>query len=202
MAKSQENENTALSEYACDSCRSSKASPVFSLTSAIERWKQTKLPRQIACSRDRDSCERCTKRGISCIYSRVGIIRRARKRKQETRQASGAIATPRPAPESDDDLAAKILRSDGRPQSYLASDIEMTEKSLGGSDSPHQRGPFNALLMLNEASTTTTVNNEPTVLKSARSAKTTRVSFKKHSIEWSKGMELTKSVHCKYGSSC
>ncbi|KAI1831820.1 transcriptional regulator family: Fungal Specific TF [Penicillium roqueforti] len=167
MATSQGDEDTALSKYACDSCRSSK----------------------ITCSRERNSCERCTKRGIPCIYSRVGIIRRARKRKHETQQASGAIATPRPAPGSDDGSASKILRSDGRPQSYLASDIELTEESLGGSKSPGQRGPFNALLMLNEASTATTVNNEPTVLDSARSGKTTRLSFKKHSIEWSKIFE-------------
>ncbi|KAI3071241.1 transcriptional regulator family: Fungal Specific TF [Penicillium roqueforti] len=167
MATSQGDEDTALSKYACDSCISSK----------------------ITCSRERNSCERCTKRGIPCIYSRVGIIRRARKRKHETQQASGAIATPRPAPGSDDGSASKILRSDGRPQSYLASDIELTEESLGGSKSPGQRGPFNALLMLNEASTATTVNNEPTVLDSARSGKTTRLSFKKHSIEWSKIFE-------------
>lgn len=202
MATSQGDEDTALSKYACDSCISSKVSSAFSLTSAIERWKQTKLPPQITCSRERNSCERCTKRGIPCIYSRVGIIRRARKRKHETQQASGAIATPRPAPGSDDGSASKILRSDGRPQSYLASDIELTEESLGGSKSPGQRGPFNALLMLNEASTATTVNNEPTVLDSARSGKTTRLSFKKHSIEWSKSMEFTKTVHCAYGSSC
>lgn len=164
--------------------------------------KQTKLPHQITCSREQNSCERCTKKGISCIYSRVGIIRRARKRKHETQQASGAIATLRPAPGSDDGSASKILRSDGLPQSHLASEIEMTEESLGSSKSPDQRGSFNALLMLNEASTATTVNSEPTVLDSARAGKTTRLSFKKHSIEWTKSMEFTKTVHCGYGSSC
>ncbi|KAJ5948541.1 transcriptional regulator family: Fungal Specific TF [Penicillium verhagenii] len=167
MATSQGDDNTALSQYACDSCRSSK----------------------IICSRERNSCERCTRKGISCIYSRAGIIRRARKRKHETRQASGAIATPRPAPGFDDDSASKILRTDGRPQSYLASDIEMTEESLGVSKSPGQRGPFNALLMLNEACKAVTVNNEPTVLDSARPGNKTRLSFKKHFLEWSKIFE-------------
>ena len=172
------------------------------LRSRFERWKQTKLPPQITCSREQNSCESCRKKGISCIYSRVGIIRRARKRKYEAQQASDAIATSRPAPGSDDGSASKILRSDSRPQSYLASDIELTEESLGISRRSDQRGPFNALLMLNEASTATTVNNDPTVLDNARSRKETRLLFKKHYIEWSKSMDLTKSVPCACGSSC
>lgn len=99
----------------------------------------------------------------------------------------------RRVPGSDDGSASKILRSDCHQRSYLASDIEMTEKSLGGSQELDQRPPFNALLVLNEASTATSVN-EPTARGSAGSGRTAQLSLNMRPLEWSESIDLPQSL--------
>lgn len=49
---------------------------------------------QVACSRDRSGCQRCKAEGIACSYSRSGVIRRSRKRKDSNNLPARSRDTP------------------------------------------------------------------------------------------------------------
>lgn len=163
------------------------------LTYIRERALEPKPPWQVTCSREQNGCKRCTKSGISCIYSRSGVIRRAKKRKHETQQARDA--TSQRLTQTDDGSTPKIIRSDSGLQSYLASDIEMTQECLGGSKTADQRGPSDALLILTEACTATPVDREPTLPESGKSRKRTRLWFKKYASRWSESVHYIRAAN-------
>lgn len=63
-------------------------------------WRTLNLGRssdtclQVSCSRDRSGCRRCTAEGITCSYSRSGVIRRTRKSKDTNRNPTRACDAP------------------------------------------------------------------------------------------------------------
>jgi hypothetical protein len=64
----------------------------------------------------------------------------------------------------------------------------MTQECLRGPNSADQRGPSDALLMLTEACTATTVDREPILPDSGKSRKGTRLWLKKYASEWAQSM--------------
>ncbi|KAF2725820.1 hypothetical protein K431DRAFT_327429 [Polychaeton citri CBS 116435] len=105
---------------------------------------ETFAPYAAACSRLLTGCQRCEDDGITCKYSRSGIIRRNRKRKREAPDVYQSLAEP-----------SIVDHDSSRPnknavQSHLATDIEVTLERLRGLDSS-QHNSLGALSSLSEA---------------------------------------------------
>jgi hypothetical protein len=141
---------------------------------------------QVTCSRERSGCKRCRKPGAKCTYSRSGVIRRSRKRKNETTASSQL------------NLEASINRTSiasgtnssgggGGVQCHLAADIEATRERLSGLDTPEKHSSLDALSSLSEACASTGIWHEASKLDTA--AKDFFL-FEEHAIEWAEGRNL------------
>ena len=103
---------------------------------------------QIACTREPSACRRCVDDKTSCVYSREGVVRRKRKRKDDTTEEL-SILTPAPS---------IIFEGHGNParmveglQSHLCRDIELACDRLDGRDASQQTS-IGALTSLSDAS--------------------------------------------------
>ncbi|KAG6020201.1 hypothetical protein E4U41_002922 [Claviceps citrina] len=70
----------------------------------------------VGCTRNRAGCQRCTSEGITCSYSRSGVIRRTRKRNRANQAVTGSAVTPSQTPRSVPEQGAG-LPSDGADNS-------------------------------------------------------------------------------------
>lgn len=139
---------------------------------------------QVACSRELSGCQLCRKTGAKCAYSRSGVIRRKRRRKNETADIrplnlEAAINCTSITPETN--------ISSGGVQCHLAADIEATRERLRGLDTPEQHGSLDALSYLSKTCVSMGVQHE--VSKRDTTAKDFFL-FEEYAIEWAEGRSL------------
>lgn len=139
---------------------------------------------QVACSRESSGCKRCRRIGAHCAYSRSGVIRRNRKRKNETTDSSQLVSK---ASINRISIAPRVDSSSSGVQCHLAADIEATREQLSGIDTPEQHGSLDALSSLSEACASTGIRHEASKLDT--SAKDFSL-FEEHAIEWAEGRTL------------
>lgn len=143
---------------------------------------------QVTCSRERLECKRCRISGVKCTYSRSGVIRRRRKRKNGTPLSSQCDADARVnGPPPTISKGSSSGGGGGGVQSHLAPDIEATRDRLNGLDIPEQHGSLEALSSLAEACEAAGFRHEAWKLDA-----TEKHYFRceEHALEWAKGKSL------------
>nr|POF26369.1 putative transcriptional regulatory protein c11d3.07c [Quercus suber] len=114
----------------------------------------TLAPYAISCSRTAFGCTRCKHEDAVCLYSRTGVIRRNKRKREKTSLHARRRTTQSPDHASErsvnEDAESSGSKPDASLQSQMATDIEITRERLRGTHAM-QTSSLGALSSLSEA---------------------------------------------------